>query len=300
LFDKAISAKLSTATDATQSHESWADPQQLLGLLENNLRLGMWRLNIATGELFWSRRAFQIYDRPYREGAIDPGVAIEALISQDRKSAADLMLGAIKRKGGFEYTLRITDQAGKIRVIECVGRVELSDKGAVQAVFGTVRDVTDRALADDLSYGRSSLLRSLLKNVPAAIAVFDRDMNYLAVSDYWLSGHNHASARELIGKNHYAVRPDIVPEHRAEHKRVLAGEVVKSPRGYLKDRQGQMIYQVCTMAPWFTPGGEVGGMILMLPTVDQSHSAVDSEMVQAANDELPTMNEFMSVLKSIA
>lgn len=300
MFDKAISVKLSTPAEAVVSEESWTDPQQLLGLLENHLQLGMWRLNIATGELFWSRRAFQIYDRPYRDGAIDPGVAIEALISQDRRSAADLMLGAIKRKGGFEYTLRIADQAGKIKVIECVGRVELSDKGVVQAVFGTVRDVTDRAVAEDLSHGRSSLLRALLKNVPAAISVFDRDMNYLAVSDYWLSGHGHSSARDVVGKNHYVVRPDIAPEHRAEHQRVLAGEIVKSPRGYLKDRQGQMIYQVCTMAPWFTPGGTVGGMILMLPTVDQSHAAVDAEMVDAANDELPTMNEFMSVLKSIA
>ncbi|MEO7223718.1 MAG: PAS domain-containing protein [Devosia sp.] len=300
MFDKAISAKLSKPAEAAAPEESWADPQQLLGLLENHLQLGMWRLNIATGELFWSRRTFQIYDRPYRDGAIDPGAAIEALISQDRKSAADLMLDAIKRKGGFEYTLRITDQAGKIKVIECVGRVELSDKGAVQAVFGTVRDVTDRALADDLSYGRSSLLRSLLKNAPAAIAVFDRNMNYLAVSDHWLAGHGHTRAGELIGKSHYVVQPHIAPEHKAEHQRVLAGEVVRSPRAYLKDRQSNTIYQVCTMAPWFTPGGEVGGMILMLPTVDQSHPTVDAEMVQAANDELPTMNEFISVLKSIA
>jgi PAS domain S-box-containing protein len=300
MFDKAISAKLSKPAEATTPEASWADAQQVLGLLENHLQLGMWRLNIASGELFWSRGAFRVYDQPYRPGPLHASDAIQALISQDRKSAADLMLDAIKRKGGFEYTLRITDQTGKIRVIECVGRVELSEQGVVQAVFGTVRDVTDRALANDLSYGRSSLLRSLLKNVPAAIAVFDRNMIYLAVSDHWLVGHGHTKPGDLIGKSHYVVFPNIAPEHKAEHQRVLAGEIVRSPRGYLKDRNGRAISQVCTLAPWFTASGDVGGMILMLPTVDQGHAAVDNDLFAAANDELPTMNEFISVLKTIA
>jgi hypothetical protein len=64
---------------------------------------------------------------------------------------------------------------------------------------------------------------------------------------------------------------------------------------------GNTITQVCTMAPWLTGRGEVGGMILMLPNVDQSQVFKATEpTAQADNDDLPTMKEFLSVLKSIA
>jgi PAS domain-containing protein len=300
MFDRAVAVKLSESAASRDLEETMALPGMLLGLLENHLQLGLWRLEIPSGILFWSPRAFEIYGQVYGPGPVDPALAIEMLVPQDRKRAADVMVRAIQDKTGFEYTLRIAI-GGAIRVIDCIGGVELSDAGAVQAVVDTVRDVTDRAQADDLSTGRGSLLRSLLKNVPAAIAVFDRNMNYLAVSDHWLAGHSHSTAAELIGKNHYVVRPDIAPEHKAEHGRVLAGETIRSPRGYLKDRQGRTISQVCTMAPWLTPGGEVGGMILMLPTVDQSHVFAEPEdNSPMIIDDLPTMGEFMSVLKQIA
>jgi PAS domain S-box-containing protein len=277
-----------------------AEPGLLLKLLGSHLHLGIWRLEIPSGRLLWSRRVFEIYGRPYQPGPLDPAMALESLVPEDRRAAGDIMVRAIQEKSSFEYTLRILTGAGEFRLIECVGGMELSDAGSVRAVFGTVRDVTDRAEADELSAGRSSLLRSLLKNVPAAIAVFDCSMTYLAVSDHWLAGHGHRAARELIGKSHYAVRPDIAPAHKAEHQRVMAGEVVRSARGYLKDRHGRTISQICTMAPWLTPSGQVGGMILMLPVVDQDHVFNDVDPALLVEEPHPTMGEFLSLLKTVS
>jgi PAS domain S-box-containing protein len=300
MFDRAIVAKLNQFVPGTGLEVGTAEPGLLLRILENHLRLGIWRLDIASGELSWSRRVFEIYGLPYHPGPVDSAVAIESLLPEDRKRAADIMVRAIQEKTGFEYTLRIRTGEGMIRVIECVGGAELGQNGALEAVVGTLRDVTDRAQAEDLSSGRSSLLRSLLKNVPAAIAVFDRSMTYLAVSDHWLVGHGHKSASDLIGKSHYVVRPDIDPAHKLEHQRVMAGEIVRSPRGYLKDRHGRTISQTCTMAPWLTAGAQVGGMILMLPTVDQGHVFNDVDPDMVPSEALPKMDEFLSLLKTVS
>lgn len=110
----------------------------------------------------------------------------------------------------------------------------------------------------------------------------------------------HKSASELIGKSHYVVRPEIAPAHKAEHQRVMAGEIVRSPRAYLKDRLGRTISQISTMAPWHTPSGQVGGMILMLPTVDQSHVHTEVDQAMLPDEALPTLDEFMSLLKTVA
>lgn len=301
MFDHAISANVSPLIRSTDLEVEMADPALLLQLMRNHLRLGMWRLEIPSGELFWSKRVFEIYDRPYQPGPVDPALAIDSLLAEDRQRAADVMVSAIKEKVGFEYRLRILTGQGKLRVIDCVGGVELTPDRTVRAAFGAVRDVTDRAQAEELSSGRSGLLRSLLKNVPAAIAVVDRSMTYLAVSDHWLAGHGHKSARELIGKSHYVLRPEITADQKSEHLRVLAGEIVRSTRAYLKDRLGRPISQICTMAPWLTASGEVGGMIMMLPVVDQSitfREAVPHELT--ADGQGPTMQEFMSLLQSVS
>ncbi|MBI4923147.1 MAG: PAS domain-containing protein [Devosia nanyangense] len=300
MFDRAVTAKLSHSVGTADLDQEMAEPGLLLQLLESHLHLGIWRLEIPSGRLLWSRRVFEIYGQPFQPGPVDPTMALQSLVPEDRKAAGDIIVRAIQEKSSFEYTLRIMTGAGEFRLIECVGGMEPSETGSIRAVFGTVRDVTDRAQADELSAGRSSLLRSLLKNVPAAIAVFDRSMTYLAVSDHWLVGHGHKGARELIGRSHYAVRPDIAPDHKAEHQRVMAGEVVRSARGYLKDRHGRTISQICTMAPWLTPSGQVGGMILMLPVVDQDHVFNDVDPALLMEEPHPTMGEFLSLLKTVS
>lgn len=301
MFDRAISARVNPSVRGADLEVEMADPALLMQLMRDHLQLGVWRLEIPSGDLLWSKRVFEIYGQPYHPGPVDPAIAIGSLLAEDRQRAGDVMVAAIKEKTGFEYRLRILTGQGKIRVIDCVGGVELAPNGAVRAAFGTLRDVTDRAQVEELSSGRSGLLRSLLKNVPAAIAVVDSSMIYLAVSDHWLAGHGHRSASELIGKSHYLLRPEITAAQKAEHQRVLAGEVVRSTQAYLKDRVGHPISQMCTMAPWVSASGEVGGMIMMLPTVDQSMAFKEAVPPELVDDEpRPTMHEFMSLLQTVS
>jgi PAS domain-containing protein len=54
--------------------------------------------------------------------------------------------------------------------------------------------------------------REMLELVPAAVAVLDRELNYLFVSKRWLSDFA-VPLTDIIGKNHYDVFPEI-PEPR--------------------------------------------------------------------------------------
>lgn len=298
MFENLLRAAISPAARASTIEMEMAESGAMLRLVEEHLGLGLWRLELATAELFWSRRAFAIYGMPPRPGPVDLQVANALLVPEDRARAAEVMLKAIKDRVGFEYTLRIVTAEGALRVIDCVADLEFNPGGGVRAVFGTVRDITKRAQVEEISTGRGSLLKALLKNVPSAIAIVDRSMHYLAVSDHWLSGHGHRSASDLIGKSHYDVRPEITQAQRLEHQRVLAGETIRSPRAYLTDKNGEPIPQMCTMSPWFTAGGQIGGLIMMLGTVDQDHRHTEPPAQQS--ESLPTRDEFLALLKELS
>src|SRR4051794_30335045 len=69
-----------------------------------------------------------------------------------------------------------------------------------------------------------ALLRLFIKHTPAAIAMFDNDMRYLQVSDRFVTDYE-LEGRDLIGKSHYEIFPDIPARWREAHRRILSGAV---------------------------------------------------------------------------
>lgn len=67
--------------------------------------------------------------------------------------------------------------------------------------------------------------RLFLAHVPACVAVLDRDMRYVAVSERWYQDLELVG-RDIIGLSHYEVFPDLDETRRERHRRCLAGETV--------------------------------------------------------------------------
>ena len=65
-------------------------------------------------------------------------------------------------------------------------------------------------------------MRLCFDAAPAGIAMFDRDMRYLAVSNRYKQDHG-VGDQDLIGRSHYEVFPEVPEWWRAIHRRCLAG-----------------------------------------------------------------------------
>lgn len=265
----------------------------MLGVLANQLGMGFWRVLVANGAVYWSEQAFEIYGLPVQIEPLTMEEAMSHVVEYDRPTAVALLKRSVAEKRGHKVVFRIETGAG-IKMIECTGDVRIGPGGEVSEVFGTMLDITGRSMKDANAVGRSLLVRALMKNVPAAIAVLDRNMNYLAVSDYWIAGHKTADSGNLIGKNHYVVRPEIIEEHRAEHRRVLAGETIHSPRAYMKDPSGKVVPQMCVMCPWHKVDGTIGGMMLMLGAVDMPVGPAPT-----ASTGRPSRQELLEILQDL-
>lgn len=132
-----------------------------------------------------------------------------------------------------------------------------------------------RAAADTLA-AREAQLALAIEHAPAAIAMFDRDMRYIAASrrfslDYRLNG------RPLIGQSHYEVFPTLPQRWRETYRETLAtGQSFSNDADRFEDENGDEVWVRWAIHPWRKAGGEIGGLVLF--------SEVITEQVKARND----------------
>ena len=116
-----------------------------------------------------------------------------------------------------------------------------------------------------------------LRHAPLGIAIFDRQMRYLAASRQYLTDQDLPADMPLIGRAHYEVFPEIPQHWRDLHARVLAeGVELRDDEGdRFVDRNGKVDWIRWSMAPWRTPDGAIGGLVLYTEVVT---AAVEARM----------------------
>jgi len=82
----------------------------------------------------------------------------------------------------------------------------------------------ERPPAEKVFAGREAQLAVFVEHAPTAIAMFDRQMRYLAVSRRFVVNHRLPAGAQLIGRSHLDFFPDTSQRWRDIHARVLAGE----------------------------------------------------------------------------
>lgn len=101
---------------------------------------------------------------------------------------------------------------------------------------------------------------------PSAIAMFDNEMRYVAVSPSFLREHrlDAESQQSVIGRSLYDVLPDIPERRRQMHQRVLAGETLSDIEDFLALPDGTPARIKSDMTPWRHPDGAIGGAVIVL------------------------------------
>jgi len=150
---------------------------------------------------------------------------------------------------------------------------------------------TNRALEKQTAElrAREELLRVFVKNVPAAVAMLDRDMRYLQVSDRWCTDYLPGRA-QILGRSHYEIFPDMPERWKEVHRRALQGETLRADEDRWDGQDGPH-WARWEVRPWKTAEGAVGGILILAEDItrrkqmEEALSDLSRRLIQSQEEE---------------
>jgi PAS domain S-box-containing protein len=153
--------------------------------------------------------------------------------------------------------------------------------GRLTGAVNMLVDISERKRVEAALAERQAQLAVFVEHAPAAIAMFDREMRYLAVSRRYILDFRLPQDAQLIGRSHYEVFPDIPQRWRDVHARVLAGEELSQAEDQFARQDGCTHWVRWSMAPWRRADASVGGALLFselrTEQVEARRALIDSE-----------------------
>ena len=172
-----------------------------------------------------------------------------------------------------EYRIvRSNDRA--VRWVQSLGKLESDAQGRPIALRGTIQDITKRKQAELSLRESRELLQLFIEHAPAAIAMFDREMRYLAASRRWLESYSLVG-KEILGRSHYDVFPELPERWKEIHRRGIAGENFRENEDHFERADGTQYWLRWELVPWRAAGGAIGGIVLFSEDITTQKESED-------------------------
>jgi two-component system cell cycle sensor histidine kinase/response regulator CckA len=114
---------------------------------------------------------------------------------------------------------------------------------------------------------QENTLRLFVEQTPMPVAMFDKEMRYLAASRCWTE--DLRIPPHVVGRSHYEVFPEIPERWKAVHRRCLAGAVEGCEEEEFERADGSIDWVRWKIVPWHDDSGAIGGLILFTENITE-------------------------------
>ncbi|XDD49730.1 response regulator [Leptospira sp. WS92.C1] len=268
--------------DITESKNFESELIRAKALLEQTsklVRIGAWDANLKNGIGTWSAVTKEMHEvAPDYIPSIDTGIQF-IKEGESRNKLLEALNRLIQDGIPYDIEMQLITAKGNELWVRSVANGEF-ENGVCIRIYGALYDIDERKKAEIALFNERSRLLAFVEHAPAAVAMFDTEIKYIAVSQRWLLEY-HLQEKEILGLSHYEVFPNISQEWKEIHQRCLSGEILKNdediwrPEGWDQDQ-----YLRWEVRPWYQLDGSIGG--IMMFTQDITESCLQREELKRA------------------
>ncbi len=195
-------------SERKKTEEALRESEARMSFAMETSHIGVWNLDLVDQTAYRSLE----HDRIFGYAELLPlwtyAMFLDHVLPEDRTLVASKYQHAIDTQGDWNFECRIRRADGEVHWIWAAGRHQFDASGAARHMAGIVQDITERKQVEEALRESEERLSLFIENAPAAIAMFDHDMRYLAASRRWRDDYG-LGEREIIGKSHYEIFPEI-------------------------------------------------------------------------------------------
>ncbi|MGF7141060.1 PAS domain S-box protein [Roseimarinus sediminis] len=133
---------------------------------------------------------------------------------------------------------------------------------------GIITDITERKIAEKKLLHFHDLMKYIIEHDRSAIAVHDKNLNYIYVSQRYLEQYN-VQEKDIIGKHHYEVFPDLPQKWRIVHQEALKGQIASAEEDIYEKADGTLVYTRWECRPWYEADGSIGGIVIYTEVINE-------------------------------
>ncbi len=185
----------------------------------------------------------------------------------------------------FEHRFRMITKTGETQW--CIDRgfvTSRNELGKPLKMTGLNVNITPLIKIEEAIVESEKQLKSMIRSLPTAVAMFDKNLNYLAYSSKWFEEwtpftnvKEDMSARNLLQTKWVSIM-----------EKVLQGETLGEKEELVEIVGGKQLWIRWAMKPWIDARGDVGGIIFMAENISNHKEA---QMHLAQNSKLSALGE---------
>ncbi|HEV7381597.1 MAG TPA: PAS domain S-box protein, partial [Dyadobacter sp.] len=190
-----------------------------------------------------------------------------------------------------EWTYRT--KSGELKPVTLVSTTIRDHNDEVIGYLGVATDLTARKEAEQQLFNEKARLLAFVEHAPAAVAMFDKDIRYLAVSRKWIEEYRLEDT-DIIGVSHYSIFPNIGDKWKDHHQNALNGETLSCDEELWRPPNWQTDqYLKWEVRPWYQYDGSVGGIMMFTEDITEAtlgrmelkQAKIQSEQASIAKSE---------------
>jgi PAS domain S-box-containing protein len=139
-----------------------------------------------------------------------------------------------------------------------------------------IRDITESRESEMFLRGNNRMYktmanmnRTFIQQSPHAMAMFDKDMRYMAASWKWIADYK-LEETNLLGASHYEIFPEIGEDWKEIIQECLDGRINTSPETPYLRADGSLQCIAWDIRPWYTTERTIGGLLMYTKEITRS------------------------------